>query len=182
MKPEWITAIAAALVVLLLGVSLVSAPPAPVVTVLYGDITITARGSATVSIGASGAAVAVSGAQGAAATSSVTVGGAKKGWVPPAWLRSPLSVATLYVAATAALVLGLLFVWKRWKLEGNKMLLLTIVCVMGMGLLISYLTQEKGWAMFSHNPFNLGGGMGILYAVVNIAYQVWARSRKGVTT
>jgi hypothetical protein len=51
------------------------------------------------------------------------------------------------------------------------MLNATVAVVGVLGLSITFLVQDKGLSALTANPFNVGGGIGFVYMVANLAYQ-----------
>ncbi len=91
-------------------------------------------------------------------------------WALPAWLQTPFSRYMLYALAGAAAVWVLNLFKRRFGWQGKQMLNATILVVAAFGLLLTYLFQDKGVSLLS-NPLNVGGGIGLVYMVANLAYQ-----------
>jgi len=107
------------------------------------------------------------------APASSTAPGASSGWKLPPWLGTPFARYTLYSIASAGAVLLLMWLKRRFLWEGKRMLQATIVVVAAFGMLLTYLFQDKGAS--SLNPLNVGGGIGLVYMLANLAFQVWVK-------
>lgn len=130
----------------------------------------------TVDSGKSTTVVVVAPCSGATPTApaSSTAPGASSGWKLPPWLGTPFARYTLYVIASAGAVLLLTWVKRRFLWEGKRMLQATIVVVAAFGMLLTYLFQDKGASILS-NPLNIGGGIGLVYMLANLAFQMWVK-------
>jgi len=102
--------------------------------------------------------------------SGTTVPASGTKWALPTWLQTPFARATLYALAGAAAFWALNLFKRRFGWHGKQMLNATILVVAAFGLLLSYLFQDKGISLLS-NPLNVGGGIGLIYTVANLAYQ-----------
>jgi len=164
MKGFLLVLIAAALV----GAWAVAATP-PRITVVTDGVTITSEKDVTVVVG-SASVVACAPAAPIAATPS------RFALKIPAWLGTPFARATLYILAGGAAVLILKWVQKKYGWVDKQMLTATIVVVSALGLGLSYLFQDKGMSLLS-NPLNVGGSLGVLYTVANLAFKFWVQRK-----
>lgn len=166
MKGLFLVLIAAALV----GAMGVAAAP-PRITVVTDGVTITSEKDVTVVVGSPAVICAP------AAAAPVASTGSKFALKIPDWLGSPFARATLYILAGGAAVLILKWVQKKYGWVDKQMLTATIVVVSALGLGLSYLFQDKGMSLLS-NPLNIGGGIGVLYTVANLAFKFWVQRAK----
>jgi len=167
MKGFLLVLIAAALV----GAWAIAAAP-PRVTVVTDGVTITSEKDVTVVVGSASVVACVP-----AAVVPVTSTPSKFALKIPAWLGTPFARATLYILAGGAAVLILKWVQKKYGWVDKQMLTATIVVVSALGLGLSYLFQDKGMSLLS-NPLNIGGGIGVVYTLANLAFKFWVQRAK----
>jgi hypothetical protein len=167
MKGFLLVLIAAALV----GAWAVAATP-PRITVVTDGVTITSEKDVTVVVGSASVVACAP-----AAVAPIAATPSRFALKIPAWLGTPFARATLYILAGGAAVLILKWVQKKYGWVDKQMLTATIVVVSALGLGLSYLFQDKGMSLLS-NPLNIGGGIGVVYTLANLAFKFWVQRAK----